>query len=137
MPGPVPKPASQRRRRNKPDAPTSTAPAGRKVDTPEPDPDWQPVAAGWFQSLGESGQSAFYEASDWATARYVAEGMSRSLKAGRFSGQLFAAVMAAWTELLATEGARRRLRVELEREQVLAEPASVAILKEYRRHAAK
>lgn len=135
MPGPVPKPSSQRRRRNKADAPTSTVPAGRKVDVPEPDLDWHPVAAGWFRSLAESGQSVFYEASDWATARYVAEGMSRSLKAGRFSGQLFAAVMAASTELLATEGARRRLRVELERGQPEAEPASVAILKEYKKHA--
>ncbi len=137
MPGPLPKPSTQRRRRNKPDVPIVTAPAGRKVDVnrPDPDPDWHPVASTWFRSLAESGQAIFYEASDWATATYVAEGMSRSLKAGRFSGQLFAAVMAASTELLTTEGARRRLRVELDRQQTQAVPASVSILAEYRRHA--
>ncbi len=134
MPGPVPKPSSQRRRRNKQD-PISTAPSGQRGEVPDPDPDWHPVAAGWFRALAESGQSVFYEASDWATARYVAEAMSRSLKAGRFSGQLFAAVMAASTELLVTEGARRRLRVELDRGDPEDEPASVAILKEYKLHA--
>ena len=135
MPGPVPKRSDSRRRRNKSDVQTAVAPAGRKVDTPEPDNNWHPIAQEWFESLAESGQEAFYEASDWATAKYVAEAMSRSLLAGRFSGQLFAAVMAAATELLTTEGARRRLRVELEREQPEAEPVSVAILKEYKRHA--
>jgi hypothetical protein len=135
LPGPVPKPSNQRRRKNKPQVPAATASAGPKVAAPEPDPDWHPIAAGWFRSLAESGQSHFYESSDWATACYVAEAMSRSLKAGRFSGQLFAAVMAASTELLVTEGARRRLRVELERGQPEVEPASVAILKEYKAHA--
>jgi len=98
---------------------------------PDPDLTWHPVALEWFRSLGESGQATLYERSDWATARYVAEAMSRSLVAGRFSGQLFAAIMAASTELLVTVGARRRLRVELEREST-DEPVAVAIMASYR-----
>jgi hypothetical protein len=69
------------------------------------------------------------------TARYIAEAMSRNLAAARFSGQLFAAVMAGMTELLTTEGARRRARVELERVVKPDEPASVSIMDTYRRAA--
>jgi hypothetical protein len=55
----------------------------------------------------------YYEASDWATAYYVAEAMSKNLSQGKFSAVLFGAVMTATTSLLATEGDRRRLRLEL------------------------
>lgn len=115
--GPVPKRTEQRRRRNKPaggEEVTSAAAASVAV-RPEPDPGWHPIARDWFVALGESGQAAFYEPSDWQTARYVAEAMSRNLAGGRFSAQLFAAVMSASSSLLVTEGDRRRLRVELQR----------------------
>lgn len=39
---------------------------------PEPDPRWQPIARSWFSSLALSGQSAFYEATDWQTAHVAA-----------------------------------------------------------------
>jgi hypothetical protein len=61
--------------------------------------------------------------------------MSRNLENGRFSAQLFAAVMAASTTLLVTEGDRRRLRVELERASAAVdadEEAAVAELDEWR-----
>lgn len=91
------------------------------------------MARQWFTALGSSGQSLFFEDSDWATARYVAEAMSRNLYAGRFSAQLFAAVMAGTTGLLCTEGDRRRLRVELERGGAdVDEEASVTALDRYR-----
>ena len=131
--GPVPKRNDQRRRRNSPAGPSVTkAPASAKVPTrPEADESWHPIAREWFDSLGESGQSTFYEASDWATARYLAEAMSRNLAAGRFSATLFAAVMSGMTELLTTEGARRRARVELQRAEP-EQPASVALMARYR-----
>jgi hypothetical protein len=116
MPGPVPKRSDERRRRNKsPEGEITKPPAGAPFTPPEADDFWHPIAQEWFVSLGLSGQSALYQVSDWATARYVAEAMSRNLQAGRFSAQLFAAVMGATTSLLATEGDRRRLRVELQR----------------------
>lgn len=134
--GPVPKASSQRRRMNKPEIPISTAPGAQAA--PEPaDESWHPIAKDWYESLAMSGQSAFYQRSDWATARYVAQAMSNNLLAGRFSAQLFAAVMAATTSLLATEGDRRRLRIELERAK--AEPEGpdevVTELDAYRRRA--
>ncbi|WP_455567513.1 phage terminase small subunit [Streptomyces antimycoticus] len=38
--------------------------------------------------MAESGQSAFYEASDWALAVYLAEATDGNLKSGRFSARL-------------------------------------------------
>lgn len=75
-------------------------------------------------SLAGSGQARFYEPSDWQTARYVAESMSRNLSAGRFSSQHFAAVMSAMTDLLTTEGARRRARLELDRPEPESKPGA-------------
>ncbi|MEU3355264.1 hypothetical protein [Streptomyces sp. NPDC037389] len=135
--GPVPKRSSERRRRNKDDdGPVLVrAPSGSEpVIWPEPDADWHPVAADWYASLAASGQSRFYEPSDVAVARYVTEAMSRNLSNGRFSAQLFAAVCSAMTDLLTTEGARRRVRVELERESAEETvPAGVTALETYRK----
>lgn len=136
--GPVPKRSDVRRRRNKPadGVEVTAAPAAPVVVQPEPDPGWHPIARDWFASLSKSGQSAFYEPSDWQTARYVAEGMSRNLGGGRFSAQLFAAVMSASSSLLVTEGDRRRLRLELHRGGAAAgagaEDAAVASMAAWR-----
>lgn len=130
MPGPVPKRSSERRRRNlegRPDKVTATG----TVEAPPADPTWHKIAADWYVALGKSAQSQFYEPSDWATAAYVADAMSRNLKAGRFSAQLFAATMAAMTNLLVTEGDRRRARLEIER-ATGAQVASVSPLDAYR-----
>ncbi len=116
MPGPIPKRSDQRRNRNKPEgAVLVRGQAGPEPSWPEPAEHWHEIAKYWYESLITSGQSAYYESSDVATAIYVAEAMSRSLSGMRMSGQMFAAVMAAMTELLTTEGARRRARIELER----------------------
>jgi hypothetical protein len=82
---------------------------------PEPDDHWHELARDWFVSLGESGQSDYYQASDWQQARVWAEILSRQMQAGRMSSQLVMAWASGATELLTTEGARRRLRLELER----------------------
>ena len=133
--GPVPKRSAERRRRNKPEGVEITsvaAPAG-VVECPPADEAWHPIAKDWYESLAVSGQAVFYEPSDWATARYVAEAMSRGLESSRFSAQLFAAVSAAMTELLTTEGARRRARMEILRGgQETDRPADVTALDDYR-----
>ncbi|GHF03633.1 hypothetical protein [Streptomyces morookaense] len=132
----MPKRSSERRRRNKDnDGPTliRAASAPGLVSWPDPDPDWHPVAADWYASLAASDQSRFYEPSDVAVARYVAEATSRTLHSSRFSAQLFAAVSSAMTDLLTTEGGRRRVRVELERSATEeAVSAGVTVLEMYR-----
>lgn len=122
--GPVPKRSDQRRRRNATE-PVSTIARGIQVDVPVADETWHPIAKRWFESLEHSGQSVFYEASDWAHAEYVAEAMSRNLINGRFSAQLFAAVLSGMTELLTTEGARRRARLEIEQDAGVAQVAQI------------
>lgn len=133
MPGPVPERSDQRRRRNKPETPTKSAPAAAaKVVQPAPAESWHPMARDWYVSLSESGQAFFYEASDWQQARVWAEVLSRQLSADRISAQMIAAWSAGATELLTTEGARRRARVELERASVDEdEEASVTAIAGY------
>lgn len=153
--GPVPKPAATRRRTNKPEIPVKKAPSGKPAGSkpakkvsrasakptarkrPEPwlhehasrpSSKWHPVAKSWYLSLFDSGQSEFYEPSDWATAYLVAESISRdlglqvvgvSLKGEilrdtiPMKGASLSAYMKAFTDLCVTEGSRRRMSIEL------------------------
>ena len=113
MPGPVPERSDRRRRTNKPEVEVETAPAAGVADVPAPDPEWHPIAREWFEALGRSGQAVFFEASDWAQARYLAHMMDQTLQTDKPNGQLVSSVLSGSTELLTTEGARRRLRIEL------------------------
>lgn len=145
--GPVPKRSSERRRRNKESKPDTVKPrkpkAAPKGKQAEPDvfaprpakKTWHPIAREWYESLPDSGQTVFYEPSDWTAAFYVAEVMSRHLQAKRMSAQLFASVWAAMAELLTTEGARRRARIEVERDQEPEQSAGVTALDDYRKRA--
>jgi len=136
--GPIPKRSEERRRRNKDDGPEMIqAPSGGPEDLPDlPEPDalWHPIAADWYLSLRESGQSAFYEPSDWAMARYAAHVMSQVLLSDRGpNGQLVAALNSVMSSLLTTEGDRRRARMELERKKPAGPKlASVSPLDSYR-----
>lgn len=117
MPGPVPKRSDAKHgHRTNAELAVDKAPAGEEVMWWEPQESWHPIASGWYVSLAASGQSQFYENSDVATAYFVAEAMDRNLKQGRFSGQLFASIMSSMGDLLVTEGARRRAKLELQRE---------------------
>ena len=135
--GPVPKRADQRRRRNtttksgEPTKVTAVPIAAPISPMPTADLDWHPMVIDLYNSLNESGQAQFYEPSDWQFARFVCELASRCLRSDRINGQLVTAVMAGLTDLLATEGSRRRARVELQRGPSEA-PPSVALMEEYR-----
>ena len=97
------------------------------VKPPPANREWHPIARRWFNSLKTSGQCVYFEPSDWAAAYLVAEAMTRNLATGnRFSGQLFATVWSAMSELLTTEGSRRRVRMEIERGGVDEEEDAVA-----------
>jgi hypothetical protein len=114
---PIPKRSDQRRRRNLdqsvPDKVTVTGPA---VKPPPIRREIHPLARRWYKSLAQSGQSRFYEASDWALALVVAEAINDYMaeaKAAKFAG-----ILAGSSLLLTTEGDRRRMRLELTREAV-------------------
>lgn len=133
--GPIPKRSDQRRRRNAPARPVKKAAASTKKSRPAANSHWHPVARRWYSSLADSGQSVFYEPSDWALAYLIAESISRELKPHPLidgSGKPLVdkagapimverppkgAAMSSWlkamTSLLVSEGDRRRLQIEL------------------------
>lgn len=128
--GPLPKRSDQRRRRNQPDDVSGIRHADASVDVEAPPAlkSWHPAARRWFESLAESGQSAFYEPSDWATAYVLAETMSRELRprvvgvtkdgdvikaSVPISGASLSAILKGCSTLGVTEGDRLRLRIEL------------------------
>jgi hypothetical protein len=131
--GPVPKRSSERRRRNKDSKVETVKPLVANVPPLTANEAWHPIAIDWFNSLAESGQSQFYEPSDWQAARLVADVMSRNLKQKKFSSVLFAAVWTAMGDLLTTEADRRRVRMEVERGGEPEQPAGVIAIADYRK----
>ena len=118
MPGPVGKRSDQRHgHRTKAEIGDVDKPAAGAalVWYPE-DPEWSQTAKWWYESMRVSGQSVFYEQSDVATVYYVAGMISKSTEGNRVNGQLFGAIMSAMSDLLATEGSRRRVKIELQRD---------------------
>jgi len=135
--GPVPKRSSERRRRNKESKPQVVPIKGiGPVPVPPADPNWHELAREWYASLAQSGQSQFYEPSDWAAARVLAAVMSKNLKQTKFSSVLFATVWAGMGDLLTTEGERRRVRLEIDRGQEEGEPAAVTAIADYKKRLA-
>lgn len=133
--GPIPKRSDMRAgHRTAAELDTDKVASTDEVMVPDVDPTWHPIAYDWYCSLARSAQSQFYEQSDWEHARYVAQAMSHNLNAGKFSANLFAAVISAMGELGSTEGARRRMKIEIQR--TIEEPtADVTPIERYRRRA--
>jgi len=121
--GPVAKRSEVRTRRNKTDeagVEVKKGPASSFVKPPAEDRDWHRVIKAWYRSLKTSGQSKFYEDSDWQAARFTAHYASSVLKAAEStenpSALRAASIRQIWSmmgDLMTTESARRRVRVEL------------------------
>lgn len=122
--GPVGKRSDARVRRNTTDdngLETKKAPAAAKVKIPAEDRAWHPAVKAWWRSLKESGQSRFFEPSDWQAARLTARFGSRVFKHLDSADvddlkRLRPSVAQFWTmaaDLGTTEAARRRVRIEL------------------------
>lgn len=145
MSGPVGKRDAERRRRNKDGVDTVSVDIseliGREVEIPVADENWEPLTKSYWDSFQSSGQAIFYEPSDWMTAYMLMEILDRWLKpqdvrvgeirpaqqeGGEveyvFEAKILAipgatlnAILKGMTSLMATEGDRRRLKIELER----------------------
>jgi hypothetical protein len=131
---PTPKRNAERRRRNK-GSQADVVHRAETVSAPPPPPGLHPAALRWYEALQQSGQSEYFEPSDWAAALYVAEAMTQNLNASRFSAQLFGVVWSAMDDLLTTEQARRRARIEVQRElgDVQPERPGITAIAEYRK----
>lgn len=120
--GPVPKRSDERIRRNKDDSPVEKVQAVGTVEVPElgfADP--HPIVVDMYESLKDSAQSQYYEPSDWQFARYTLHFADQQLKSSKPSAQMVTALNQAFTDLLLSEGARRRVRLEIERAQAGAQ----------------
>lgn len=98
---------------------------------------WHEIAEQAYMALSRSGQSIFMEPSDWATAYALCEMLSRELKPKPIvvqigegeteiqwviqpvNGAVMNAFLKGWASLMATEGDRRRLKIELERKKAV------------------
>lgn len=130
MPGPVPKRSDQRRRRNKTD--TTKAESDGDVRGPRLIGRHSAVATRWYEALRRSGQARFYEPSDWAAAELTVVAIDEFMK--KPSAMMLQSVQSLMTNLLTTEGDRRRVHLELERaREGTAVDGPVALLDEYRR----
>jgi len=130
MPGPIPKRSTERRRRNAASRAETVAPPAAPVEAPELPSGTHQIARDWYDSLRVSGQSQFYEPSDWAAALMLAAAMTRLFSERRFSALLFAQVWGAMGDMLTTESARRKARLEVERGKPPAEqsaPGAIAL----------
>jgi hypothetical protein len=129
---PLPKRSEERRRRNAVPGLTRAEMPGEVVMPPLPG-NHHEVAVAWYESLGESGQSQYFEPSDWAAAQFVAFAMSKVLRSTRFNGAAFAAVFSSMEAMLTTEAARRRARIEVERAMGEAAPTGPTKIDEARK----
>lgn len=92
------------------------------VKVPNADRSWHPIAKRFWDSLKTSGQSEFYQDSDWAFAYSLCDDLSQYKKPlvnrdgeeyFKRSPEMLKALLAGMERLLVTEGDRRKVRVEL------------------------
>lgn len=145
----MPKKEAERRRRNKDAVETEVINLDEliagEVTVPKPDPDWEPLTRSFYDSFKASGQAIWMEPSDWMTAYALMEVLDRWLKPQevkvgeyrpgaqeggeveyRFEdkilpmpGSVLTGILKGLSALMATEGDRRRLRIELERKKAV------------------
>lgn len=89
-----------------------------------------PMITDFWDSVGESAQSRYYEQSDWQYLRVTLHFLNKLLNSGKPSAQMLTVVNQMLTDLLVTEGARRRVRMEIER-NVASQDAEVKNLSDY------
>jgi len=82
-----------------------------EIPIPVADPSWKPKARSWFNSLKLSGQSEFFEASDWSTAVAAADAYNLFLLT--WNASIFAQFVRLSERLGCTVIDRKKSRIEL------------------------
>lgn len=133
---------SRERDANRGDRPEITKGTLYPVTIPEPDPEWHDIAKMLWDSLAQSGQSAYYQQSDWAFAYSLCEDLSfyknplisrDGVEYHKRSGQMLQTIYSAMERLLVTEGDRRRVRIELSEPESEEDQAAVLMLADYQK----
>lgn len=126
MPGPVPNRTSdlsRERDANRGDRMEVRTGQLRSTTIPEVNEDWHDIAKMVWEGCVTSGQADWYQNSDWALLYSLCDDLSRykqpayvkedGTEVYKPNGQILATIYSSLSDLLVSEGARRRLRVEL------------------------
>lgn len=114
--GPIEKRDDQVIRRNADRIPADKVPAIGDVPIPELDiPNPHKIVVDMYESLKTSAQNIYFEDSDWQYARFTLHFCNKLLRKREPSAMMLATVNQMLTSLLMTEGDRRRVRIEIER----------------------
>lgn len=132
--GPMPKRAEDlkghvsRDRRDNTDVTAISIQQGQalKAKQPPASKDWEPPARLIWKALRTSTFTATYEATDWAIAYSTMHVLSAYYANERRNGELLTTIAANFDELLLTEGARRRLRIETEPRETPVKPPTAS-----------
>jgi hypothetical protein len=93
--------------------------------------DPHPIIVDFWNSVGESAQSRYYEPSDWQYFRVSLHFLNNMLKRNdKASAQMLTVINQMLQDLLVAEGSRRRVRMEIER-NVTSQDAEVKNLSDY------
>lgn len=139
MPGPIPNRTEDLSRER--DAHRSTkAPLKkgvmREVKIPNAPRDWHPTCRRLWESLKSSGQSDFFQDSDWAYAYSILEDFSfqknAQAKGKRMSAETIKTLYAGLDKLMMTEAERRKARIELEEPDSGEDSKGTAMVKNYK-----
>lgn len=89
-----------------------------------------PIITDFWDAVGESAQTRYYEASDWQYLRVSLHFLNKLLRSNKPSAQMLTVVNQMLSDLLVSEGQRRRVRMEIER-NVTSQDAEVKNLSDY------
>lgn len=120
MPGPVPKRSEDRVRTHQSDIATEKLEVYGEVVVPPLNMPFEAhsMVVDFYDSLVISGQARYFEPSDWEYARIVCFILQTIVTSPKPSSEMFKAWQTAASNLLVTEGDRRRLRIEIARQPV-------------------
>jgi len=115
--GPIPKRSEELVRRNSRDVEIDKVTAIGPVPVPDLGiVDAHPLVKELYDSMKKSAQRKYFEPTDWAKAKVTMHFLNKLLYSTKPSAQMLATVESMMTSLLLTEGDRRRLRIEIERQ---------------------
>ncbi|OBJ41337.1 hypothetical protein A5630_23150 [Mycolicibacterium mucogenicum] len=143
--GPIPKRSDERIRRNATDIPVEKVTAIGTVEVPEldlPVDELHPLVQDYYQAMIDSGQARYFEPTDWQHARLAMLAMNEMLtaryKTGKQAGERapisvmkLQVLNQMLSTLLVTEGDRRRVRMEIERQNGNPDGAQVVQMSDY------
>jgi hypothetical protein len=137
MPGPMPRredALARPRSRKGSDQQSVTKGVMRPVDfCMDANENWHRIARQLWDACVSSGQSDFYQNSDYALLYSICDDLSLYKMSGKQSGQMLMTIYSAMERLLVAEGDRRRVRIELHAPEPEQKPASVHAIEDMRR----